>query len=196
MEKAKVALVVDNLSPFTPEIVACLDRLGLQSVCKKFSDVAASDVDSCERVILSGRRRNDPAINAANSRIVMRCRAAGTPLLGICYGAEILALTLGGSIKRMPRPVQGPITVTVEPAARPNPLTGAKPAISVYESHGFCVARLPEGFEAMASSQYCEYEIFGDRAKKIFGTQFHPEKSGQDGQELIASFAALSGPGE
>ncbi|MER3407613.1 MAG: glutamine amidotransferase, partial [Nitrososphaera sp.] len=137
------------------------------------------------------RRRNDPTINAANSRIVMRCRAAGTPLLGICYGAEILALTLGGSIRRMPRPVQGPLTVTVAPAANPNPLTGAKPAVSVYESHGFCVARLPEGFEAMAGSRYCTYEIFGDRAKKIFGTQFHPEKSGQDGQELLASFAAL-----
>lgn len=193
-------LVVDNLSPFTPDIVACLDKLGRPSVCKKFSDVSAGDVESCERIILSGRRKGDPAINAANSRIIARCQAAGVPLLGICYGAEIVTLTLGGSIMRMPRPVQGPITVTVLPSSSSardsvsSPLTGSKRALSVYESHGYCVARLPPGFEAMASSQYCRYEIFGDTKKMIFGTQFHPEKSGPDGQDLIASFAMLSRP--
>lgn len=193
-------LVVDNLSPFTPDIVACLDRLDRPSVCKKFSDVSAQDIESCERVILSGRRRGDPTINAANSRIIARCQAAGAPLLGICYGAEIVALTMGGSIMRMPRPVQGPLTVTVlpspssSPASVSSPLTGGKQTLSVYESHGYCVARLPQGFEAMASSQYCRYEIFGDTKRGIFGTQFHPEKSGQDGQDLIASFAMLSRP--
>lgn len=197
-----MVLVIDNLSPFTPEILKCLDRVAsggdddggsgsggggriVQYAYRKHFEFTAQDLEKCDKVILSGRRRNDPAINAANSRIIRYCHDTGKPLLGICYGAEIIALTLGGSIKKMPRSVQGPIEI----AAAPNALTGDKARLSVYESHGFCVARLPPEFERLASSQYCEYEMFAHREKKIFGTQFHPEKSGQDGQDLIASFA-------
>lgn len=178
-------LVIDNLSPFTPDILACLDRLQVQYTYKKFSEVSERDVEKCERAILSGRRKNDPAINATNSRVIMQCRDLDRPLLGICYGAEIIALTLGGTLRRMERRVNGSITITPD---RPNPLTDGKGSISAYESHGFCVARLPPEFERVAGSQQCEYEIFAHKEKKIFGTQFHPEKSGQDGQDLIANF--------
>lgn len=181
-------LVIDNLSPFTPDILACLDRLHVPYVHKKYQEVTQADLDRCSKVILSGRRRNDPAINAANSRAIKQCHDRGVPLLGICYGAEIVALTLGGSIRRMPRSVQSQISIS---RVKPNPLTGSKSEISVYESHGFCVARLPPGFEGLAGSQYCDYEIFAHKEKKIFGTQFHPEKSGKDGLELIASFTRL-----
>lgn len=180
-------LVVDNLSPFTPDILACLDKLGVSHVYRKFSEVSGNDLAGCDRVILSGRRRNSREINAANSMIIRQCDSSGKPLLGICYGAEIIALTLGGSIRKMPSHVQGTTPVSL---ARPNPLTGDKKSISVYESHGYCVARLPANFQALASSQYCEYEIFSDDRKKIYGTQFHPEKSGSDGLALLQNFAA------
>jgi GMP synthase (glutamine-hydrolysing) len=181
-------LVIDNLSPFTPDILACLDRLRVQYVCRQFSEASHSDVEECDRVILSGRRKNDPAVNAANSRIIMQCYRSGKPLLGICYGAEIIALTLGGSIRRMPGRMVGQIEIALDAQ---NALTDGKASISAYQSHGFCVARLPAGFERLAGSQYCEYEIFAHSEKRIYGTQFHPEKSGQDGQDLIANFARL-----
>ena len=50
-------LVIDNLSPFTPDILACLGRLQAPYVCKKFSEVSEQDVEKSERVILSGRRK-------------------------------------------------------------------------------------------------------------------------------------------
>ena len=181
-------LVIDNLSPFTPDILTRLGSLGVRYAHRKYSEVTEADLDSCDRVILSGRRRNDPAINAANSKAVRRCRDREIPLLGICYGAEIIALTLGGSIRRMPRPVRGNISIS---QVKPNPLTDGKESISVYESHGFCVARLPQDFKPLAWSQYSEYEIFAHKEKKIFGTQFHPEKSGKDGLDLLASFSRL-----
>ncbi|WP_415283712.1 glutamine amidotransferase-related protein [Candidatus Nitrososphaera sp. FF02] len=180
-------LVVDNLSPFTPDILACLDRLGTEYVRKKYSEVTDGDLRSCERVILSGRRKNDRETNAANSRIIRHCHDSGIPLLGICYGAEIIALTLGGSIRRMPSHVHGQIDVST----KDSPLTPGKGSISVYESHGFCVARLPEEFVPVAGSKYCQHEIFKHREKKIFGTQFHPEKSGPDGMDLLALFAKM-----
>ncbi|MGI0048400.1 MAG: type 1 glutamine amidotransferase [Nitrososphaera sp.] len=177
-------LVVDNLSPFTPDILDCLGRLGVSYVYKKFSKVSDSDLARCEKVILSGRRRNSKEINAANSKIVKQCHG-GKPLLGICYGAEIIALTLGGSIRKMSAHVHGKTPVSV---SGQNPLTDGKKLISVYESHGYCVARLPADFRSLASSQYCDHEIFS--SGKTYGTQFHPEKSGSDGMELLQNFVA------
>jgi GMP synthase (glutamine-hydrolysing) len=163
-----------------------LDKLDVKYVYKKFSEVMDSDLVTCKKVILSGRRKNNRDINAMNSKIVKQCYDDNKPLLGICYGAEIIALTLGGTIRKMPSNVQGMTTVTV---LDENPLTARKKSISVYESHGYCVARLPAGFKSLASSQYCEYEIFS--SGKIYGTQFHPEKSGSDGLEVLQSFAKI-----
>lgn len=179
-------LVVDNLSPFTPDILDCLGRLGISYVYKKFSEVSDSDIARCEKVILSGRRKNSKEINAANSKIVRQCHGGGKPLLGICYGAEIIALTLGGSIRKMPAHVHGTTPVSV---SGQNPLTENKKSISVYESHGYCVARLPANFMSLANSQYCDHEIFA--SGKTYGTQFHPEKSGSDGMALLQNFAEL-----
>jgi GMP synthase (glutamine-hydrolysing) len=178
-------LVVDNLSPFTPDILECLGRLGIRYIYKKFSEVSDSDLAWCDRVILSGRRKNSKEINAMNSKIVRQCHGGAKPLLGICYGAEIIALTLGGSIRKMPSHVQGTTAVSV---SGQNLLTGGKKSISVYESHGYCVARLPANFRSLASSEYCEHEMFA--SDKIYGTQFHPEKSGGDGLALLQNFAA------
>jgi GMP synthase (glutamine-hydrolysing) len=178
-------LVVDNLSPFTSDILDCLGRLGVPYVYKKFSEVSNIDLARCDRVILSGRRKNSKEINAMNSKIVRQCQGGGKPLLGICYGAEIVALTLGGSIRKMPSHVQGTTVVSI---SGQNPLTGGKNSISAYESHGYCVASLPATLRSLASSEYCEHEIFA--GGKIYGTQFHPEKSGGDGLALLQNFAA------
>src|ERR671938_1764965 len=91
-------LVVDNLSPFTPDILDCLQELSIRYTYRKFSEVFDNDIEGCDKVILSGRRKNSRQINAANSAIIKQCLQGGKPLLGICYGAEIIALTLGGSI--------------------------------------------------------------------------------------------------
>lgn len=181
-------LLVDNLSPFTPDILGCLKQLGIECVCLKFSEVSEGDLARCGKVILSGRRNNSKEINVANSAIVRHCQEQGKPILGICYGAEIIALTLGGSIRKMPSHVQGPTDLSV---SGPNPLTGGKKSISVYESHGYYVARLPATFRSLASSQYCQHELFASTDKKIFGTQFHPEKSGSEGLMMLQNFANL-----
>jgi GMP synthase (glutamine-hydrolysing) len=176
------------LSPFSPDILSCLDKLGSKYTYKKYSEATQNDLEKCDRVILSGRRRNDQAINAANSRIVKYCHDRDVPLLGICYGAEIIALTLGGSISRMSSHIHAQIDVV---STLPNALVPRKGTISVYESHGYCIARLPEGFVQLADSKYCRFEIFAHRTKKIYGTQFHPEKSGPDGLALLENFVKM-----
>jgi GMP synthase (glutamine-hydrolysing) len=179
-------LVVDNLSPFTPDILACLGKLGVKYVYKKFSEVTDCDIAVCDKVILSGRRKNNKKINAVNSKIVKQCHSNSKPLLGICYGAEIIALALGGTIRKMPSHVHGMTAISV---SSQNPLTAERESISAYESHGYCVARLPTGFKSLASSRFCEHEIFS--SGKIYGIQFHPERSGSDGLEVLQNFAMI-----
>lgn len=181
-------LVVDNLSPFTPDILDCLHRSDIGYIHRRFSDVCGNDLKNCDKIILSGRRKNDKEINAVNSVIIRQCYQSGKPILGICYGAEIIALTFGGSIWRMPMHVHGETPVLL---LKSNPLTADKKSIMAYESHGYCVARLPANFQTFASSKYCKHEIFSIIHSKIFGTQFHPEKSGSDGLALLQNFANL-----
>ena len=180
-------LVVDNTSPFTAEILSCLSQLGMPYIYKRFSEVSDTDLSKCHKVILSGRRKHSKQINMVNSRIARYCYHDGKPLLGICYGAEIIALTFGGSICKMPAHLHGMTLVSV---SIPNPLMEAKKSILVYESHGYCIAKLPVNFKSLASSKHCEHEVFASDST-IFGTQFHPEKSGSDGLALLKNFSRI-----
>ena len=191
--KLQTILVVDNLSPFTSDIVTCLGKLGANYVTIKSLDLPNDSGNnfSYDRVILSGRRKNDREINFVNSRIIRQCFKYNTPLLGICYGAEILALTLGGTIRKMTRPVQDTISITVSKSNSLLSVNRGDKTLFVYESHRYCVAKLPEGFESLASSSECEHEIFSHKEKKMFGTQFHPEKSGADGLTIFSKFLSI-----
>ena len=183
-------LVVDNLSPFTPQIVDVLNSLGSNHVeCAEFSQCRKIDVERSDQVILSGRRSSSTFTNKINSTIVKQCLADKKPLLGICYGAEIIALTLGGSLRRMQSPSIGPHEITI---LQENSLTlGLSDKIQVYESHGFAIARLPSDFRTIASSNSSAHEIFQNTSGQIWGTQFHPEKSGQIGKKMLQNFVNL-----
>ena len=179
---------MDNLSPFTPDIGRALNSLGREHSIVEYSSITSDQMASFGSVILSGRRKNNRLINSTNSRIVKRSAEMNKPILGICYGAEIIALTLGGTIRRMPSHIQGNSNVIV---SRSNLLTGDKSIVRVYESHAFCIARLPADFVSLAHSDDCEHEIFSHKQLPIFGTQFHPEKSGADGLHLLSNFIKL-----
>ena len=106
-------------------------------------------------------------------------------MLGICYGAEILALTLGGTIRKIPILQKGnEIIQTV----KDNPI--ASKSLNVFESHRFEISKLPDILIQIAESKNCKHEIIQYKKKPIFGTQFHPEMS-PDGRNLIEKFCSL-----
>ena len=177
-------LVVDNGSPYVKDITSCLDNLRQVYDLKRYDEEFL--LSNYQKVILSGRRKNKKEINSTNSKIIKTCYANETPLLGICYGAEIIALTFGGTLHRTDL-IQGFRRINIE---KPTKLL-EKAHCDVYESHSYAISHLPENFICVASSDSSKHEIICHNSKKIFGTQFHPEKSGECGTELIHNFVSL-----
>ena len=86
-------LVVDNGSIYTKNLIDFLSEKKIEFVNQKFDEVDLSDLQKFYSFILSGRRKNDKKINAVNSKIIKHAVSNEKSLLGICYGAEILAIT-------------------------------------------------------------------------------------------------------
>jgi len=175
-------LVVDNGSVYTPLLLKCIQDLNLDFESHLFSSISSLNLDNYSSIILSGRRKNNPEMNIINSKLVKHSVEEDKPLLGICYGAEILVLTLGGTIKKMVSSRHGLYEIDI---TKNNPLCSGK--IKGFESHSYMVSKLNSSFIQIATSNDCKFEIFQYDGKNIFGTQFHPEMS-TDGISLLEKF--------
>lgn len=173
-------LAVDNGSTYTPVLAKYLHHTGVPCKVRTFDDI--DDIEGYSRYILSGRRRNDMRMNRSNAAVIRHALESDKPLLGICYGAELLALVLGGTIRRMASPVKGPESVTV---TRENPLCSGD--LGVYESHAYEISSLPQPLSRLAGSASCRTEIIRYGDLHVYGTQFHPEMT-DGGQDMLSRF--------
>lgn len=109
------------------------------------------------------------------------------PVLGICYGVQLIAHMLGGEVSRSDRREYGHGTLRM---VRPSRLLTSLPdEIRVWNSHGDRIVRLPEGFEAVAATENSEFAAIEHAERAIFGLQFHPEVSHTEcGAEILRNF--------
>jgi len=112
----------------------------------------------------------------------------GVPVLGICYGMQLLAHTLGGKVTPGAVREFGPAHVRVE--ATDAPLFRDLPSqLQVWMSHGDQVTALPAGFQPWAYSEEGVLAAMGDPARRLLGVQFHPEvQHTRQGRELLQRF--------
>lgn len=178
-------LVVDNGSVYTKTLIEILEKKKFNFVKQDPAKLQNQDWKKFSKFILSGRIKNNKEMNQLNSQIIKHAISENKPLLGICYGAEILALTTGGTIKRMDSLKKGPQKISV---SAKNPLCSG--VITVYESHSYEISNLNQDFSVIASSPECKYEIIQKTDQNIFGTQFHPEMT-EDGAKIIENFVNL-----
>ena len=112
---------------------------------------------------------------------------AGVPVLGICYGFQAMALALGGVVAHTGRSEYGGTSVVI--ADEGELLAGSPAQQSVWMSHGDAVHEAPRGFTVLATSPGSPVAAFEDRARRLFGMQWHPEvKHSPLGQRALENF--------
>ncbi|MCJ7459813.1 MAG: glutamine-hydrolyzing GMP synthase [candidate division Zixibacteria bacterium] len=109
------------------------------------------------------------------------------PILGICYGLQLLAYLFGGKVEKSKSREYGKAIIRIE--EHKDLFKGFKKKLQVWMSHGDFVSKLPKGYRKLASSENIPFAAVKNPKKKIFGVQFHPEVAHtQNGIRIIQNF--------
>lgn len=136
-------------------------------------------------IILSGGPAS--VLDEGAPRIDPEVYALGVPVLGICYGMQLTAHTLGGRVERAAQREYGRVPVTFDTGS---PLfSGMRETSVAWMSHTYHVTRAPEGFSSIASSESCAFCAMADPKRRIYAVQFHPEVThSEEGQRVLQNF--------
>jgi GMP synthase (glutamine-hydrolysing) len=111
----------------------------------------------------------------------------GIPILGVCYGMQLMVQHLGGKVERAKRAEYGKASIFIDDPT--DLLTNVEDGSTMWMSHADSCLALPEGFEVLAHTQNTPCAAIADHQKKLFGVQFHPEVvHSQGGIALIRNF--------
>jgi GMP synthase (glutamine-hydrolysing) len=115
---------------------------------------------------------------------------SGLPVLGVCYGMQLLAHALGGHVLASDKREYGRAEVRADVSS----FIPLPSSFQAWMSHGDKVDRLPPGFRALASSDNCAIAAMEDPARRLFAIQFHPEVNHTEhGREIIRNFIHAAG---
>lgn len=160
--------------------------------CQVYSEIlpygtsaAAIRATGARGIIFSGGPASVYAADAP--RVDPAIYKLGLPILGICYGMQLLARDLGGQVERSHAREYGPGQLKIR---RSNPLFRGLPAsIAVWNSHGDKITRLPVGFSSLGSTENSPNAVMGDLQRNFYGLQFHPEVAHTPlGKEILTRF--------
>ncbi|AET66389.1 GMP synthase (glutamine-hydrolyzing) [Desulfosporosinus orientis DSM 765] len=136
-------------------------------------------------IIFSG---GPASVNQPNApKVDPEIYSLGIPILGICYGMQLMTVQLGGSVEHPEAREYGKAMLEIDKAADLwKGLEGERPC---WMSHGDSVKTLPEGFEVAAHTKYTPVAAMMDEKRHFYGVQFHPEvKHTPDGQNMLEKF--------
>jgi GMP synthase (glutamine-hydrolysing) len=111
----------------------------------------------------------------------------GIPVLGVCYGMQLMVQQLGGEVTRAERGEYGKASLYIDDPT--DLLTNVEDGTTMWMSHGDSVNRMPEGFELLAHTDNTPCAAIAHHEKKLYGVQFHPEVVHSiGGKALIRNF--------
>jgi len=183
-------IVLDFGSQYTQLIARRLRELSIYS--EVWSPETPADQIAARKpvgIILSGGPKSVSAQGAP--KCDPQLFSAGTPVLGICYGMQLMADTLGGTVAPAPQREFGHATVTVVGNGESAALFSHVPSeIRVWASHGDFVAAAPSGFAVVATSANAPIAAMADPSRALYALLFHPEVVHTDrGLEILRNFA-------
>lgn len=143
-----------------------------------YSEIVPCDISAQEisrmapsAIILSGGPASVYADDAPD--MDEKIFSLGIPVLGFCYGQQIMSVKLGGEVGHTEKGEYGPATITRQGTSRI--LDGTPDTQTVWMSHRDAVARVPEGFAVTSTTDVCPVASMEDASRNLYATQFHPE---------------------
>ena len=185
-------LIVDFGSQFTQLIARRVRELGVFSEIVSHKKIKLKDIDqTIKGIILSGGPLNVYQIDkySFDKKILQ----LNIPILGICFGHQILSKLNGGKVKQSKHREFGLANIY----KKNNSLLTSNffkksNTKKVWMSHADQVSKIPRNFRAVASSTNSKFAIVEDRIKKFYGVQFHPEVTHtENGKKIISNFVFL-----
>jgi GMP synthase (glutamine-hydrolysing) len=180
-------VILDFGSQYTQVIARRIRECSVFSTILRY-DTPAAEIAALEPkgIVLSG----GPASVYAEDAPLPDRKIFGlkVPILGICYGLQVLARFLGGKVEKGRKREFGKGTLTVLDTSCPL-FDGLPSTLQVWNSHGDRLARLPREFSVVATTGNSDYAVLENRERRFFGLQFHPEVVHTPrGREIIANF--------
>ncbi len=182
----EIVLVLDFGSQYTQLIARRVRELGVYSEIKPFNEPLERIKETQPRaIILSGGPASvwdegSPSLDPGLFNL-------GVPILGICYGMQLIAHLLGGKVERSTRREFGPAEIEVTDTL--DIFSNIPRMTRVWMSHGDRVLEIPKGFVSIAMTENSPVAAMKHTGGRIFGTQFHPEVIHTElGKEILSNF--------
>lgn len=183
MEHQKI-VVLDFGGQYAHLIANRVRRLGVYSEIRE-PEVSADELREYKGIILSGGPQS--VYDEASPKCDPAIFELGVPILGICYGHQLMQHVLGGEVVPGKTKEYGLSTLTVKKAGRL--FVGTPTTSKAWMSHGDSVETLSSGFEEVATTEDCKNSAVANEEKHFYGVQFHPEVTHTDaGMSLFDAF--------
>lgn len=187
MEKPQCVLILDFGGQYTQLIARRVRECGVYSSVLPYS-ATMEEIREAEPmgIILSGGPssvldKDAPVVEQAIFELKV-------PVLGICYGMQLMAHLHGAPIEKSAQREYGRAPVTMD-HTQGGLLDGLKPESQCWMSHTYQVAQPPEGFRTIAHTGICPVAAMADEARGLYGVQFHPEVTHtEEGTVLLSNF--------
>jgi len=191
---AQRLLILDYGSQYTQLIARRVREIGVYCEIFPFdSEQAATFAQGVDGIILSGGPES--VAMAAAPAIPQYVLESSCPVLGICYGMQVMAASLGGTVETSGQREFGFAQIEIQNASAlfadlyDEINAAGVVCLDVWMSHGDKVTQLPDGFEVLASSPSAEIAAMADQQRQWYGLQFHPEVThSKKGREILNHF--------
>src|SRR3989344_919661 len=184
-----VIAVLDFGSQYSHLIVRRIWELGVYAKLLP-PETPASALQEYAGVILSGGPQNlsKPGALKADPRIY----TLGLPILGVCYGLQLIAHQLGGKVRAGKKREYGPVHTSL--ATSSALFKNLSRSELTWMSHGDQVVKAPRGFKVMGTSEACGVAAMEHHKRRIYGIQFHPEvRHTEHGIQVLQNFLNIVG---
>lgn len=164
-------LIIDNGTSYLGKIKNLIPDHNYQVI--SYSEINPGEIENFDAVVLSGGHN----LHNKNSRDQFKkeinlIKNSTKPILGICYGSELIARAFGAKLEWMDTKERALIKIDI---VKPDVLFADLPNFRVFENHRMIIKKLPDNLIALAKSPD-GIEIFKHTTRPIYGMQFHPEK--------------------